>query len=342
MAATSTRGTTAYLHQSELRSLLRRANASANISNVAIEEALLSIEQAEEQIQLPQWLMVACLKQTRPYGVLDARQVTGMLLGLCCSSKEAAQLFETFSSNGRMSSLEWRSFVRSEQLRHQTHKENDGGPTEQWLQIDDEQAALARADEDFERASRVELSLQTDATIGLQEFTVHLMLSVYNDAVFSAQEITAKDVDLRSTIVSQQSRSRSSISARYAFDCFLSHNWGADDLGRSNHTRVCRIKQLLEAEGLRCWLDEEQMHGDINSKMTSGIEDSSVVIVFITSEYLKKAAGEGAAGADDSCKTEFDFAVCSVMQMHMSTLSLLPARFLHTAHRIAGSSCANE
>jgi hypothetical protein len=52
------------------------------------------------------------------------------------------------------------------------------------------------------------------------------------------------------------------------------------------------------------------MQGDINSKMTQGIDDSAVIVVFITNQYIRKVAGDGAAGADDNCKMEFDYAVC--------------------------------
>ena len=58
-----------------------------------------------------------------------------------------------------------------------------------------------------------------------------------------------------------------------------------------------------------CWLDEEQMQGDINAKMTKGVDESRVAVVFITNRYITKAAGEGEGGADDNCKFEFDYAL---------------------------------
>ena len=42
------------------------------------------------------------------------------------------------------------------------------------------------------------------------------------------------------------------------------------------------------------------MRGDINEKMTSGIDNSSCVVVFVTKNYLLKASGNGANGADDN------------------------------------------
>ena len=87
-----------------------------------------------------------------------------------------------------------------------------------------------------------------------------------------------------------------------------SHDWGTDALGRSNHERVLLVKKLLHACGLRCWLDEEQMQGDVNDKMTEGIDNAETVIVFVTGRYITKAAGKGPNGANDNCKLEFDYA----------------------------------
>ena len=86
-----------------------------------------------------------------------------------------------------------------------------------------------------------------------------------------------------------------------AFSAFLTHDWGTDEKGRDNHARVAAVHTALTAAGLRCWFDEEQMQGDINSKMTSGIDNSAVVVAFITSRYTTKVSGLGPNGADDNC-----------------------------------------
>ena len=78
-------------------------------------------------------------------------------------------------------------------------------------------------------------------------------------------------------------------------------DWGTDEEGRDNHARVAAVHAQLTAAGLRCWFDEEQMQGDINSKMTSGIDDSAVVVCFITSRYVTKVSGDGPNGDDDNC-----------------------------------------
>ena len=45
------------------------------------------------------------------------------------------------------------------------------------------------------------------------------------------------------------------------YDAFLTHDWGTDELGRSNHARVVRLATELRKAGLRPWLDENEMHG---------------------------------------------------------------------------------
>ena len=87
---------------------------------------------------------------------------------------------------------------------------------------------------------------------------------------------------------------------------FLTHDWGVDSEGRDNHARVVRVGRALERHGLRVWLDEEQMRGDINKKMADGIEGSACMVCFITRRYIEKASGDGPAGANDNCKFEFD------------------------------------
>ena len=88
-------------------------------------------------------------------------------------------------------------------------------------------------------------------------------------------------------------------------DLFLSHNWGKDESGRDNHQRVSLINKELKERGYLTWFDEEKMTGGIVDKMSKGIEETKVVIVFITKRYLKKVNGEHAG---DNCKLEFNYA----------------------------------
>ena len=94
-----------------------------------------------------------------------------------------------------------------------------------------------------------------------------------------------------------------------AFACFCSHDWGTDGNSRSNHARVGVISARLQASGLSTWFDSERMRGDINAAMTDGIDRSRIVLVFITRNYLSKAAGLGPRGQSDNCYAEFGYSV---------------------------------
>ena len=85
-------------------------------------------------------------------------------------------------------------------------------------------------------------------------------------------------------------------------DVFLTHDWGVNQF---NHKRVSKINKALQSRGITTWFDDEQMEGDIKSKMTTGIDQSRVVITFITSRYMKKVAG---SNAEDNCRLEFGYA----------------------------------
>ena len=109
------------------------------------------------------------------------------------------------------------------------------------------------------------------------------------------------------------------------FAAFLSHDWGIDELGRSNHERVGKVAAELEARGLHVWLDDNEMHGDVNKRMADGIEDSACVVAFVTQRYLVKAGGEGPNGADDNVKFEFDHALRRRGVRRMITVLMEPS-----------------
>lgn len=85
-------------------------------------------------------------------------------------------------------------------------------------------------------------------------------------------------------------------------DVFLTHDWGVNQF---NHKRVAKVNKALQSRGITTWFDDEQMEGDIKSKMTSGIDQSRVVVTFITSRYMRKVAG---TNAEDNCRLEFGYA----------------------------------
>ncbi|RYH10757.1 TIR domain-containing protein [archaeon] len=86
---------------------------------------------------------------------------------------------------------------------------------------------------------------------------------------------------------------------------FLTHDWGTDELGRSTHQRVSKINQMLKARGFVTWFDEDRMSGAIVDAMTSGIDHSSCMAVFVTDRYMGKVNG---VDGRDNCKIEYNYA----------------------------------
>jgi hypothetical protein len=89
-------------------------------------------------------------------------------------------------------------------------------------------------------------------------------------------------------------------------DVFLTHDWGIDELVRVNHDRVAAINKELKSLGFATWFDSEKMTGEIFYQMASGIDNASVVIVFVTQRYMQKVNG---SNANDNCRMEFNYAI---------------------------------
>ena len=171
MAATSERGAAGTLRKSELRPLLRCANASSSLSNSRLEEALESVEESEQA--LPRWLTTS---QTAGDEIkarlLNARQVGELLLRLSTSSAAISQLFERHNLGGQLGLAEWLSFTRSEQLGDM-----------------DDEFELSNARQSFERAAKLGGS---QGKLSLIQFALQL-LDPHNSAVPPLCGITATD-----------------------------------------------------------------------------------------------------------------------------------------------------
>ena len=85
---------------------------------------------------------------------------------------------------------------------------------------------------------------------------------------------------------------------------FLTHTWVKDELNRDNHQRVGIVNQLLKEQGYETWFDEEKMIGHVDSLMAEGIDESDILLVFLTKVYMEKVA----AKKHDNCKAEFTYA----------------------------------
>ena len=60
----------------------------------------------------------------------------------------------------------------------------------------------------------------------------------------------------------------------FAYDVFLSHNWGEND---RNHIRVHLLREKLVDLGAKVWLDDINFEGtDINREMVRGVLQSRV------------------------------------------------------------------
>jgi WD40 repeat protein len=88
-------------------------------------------------------------------------------------------------------------------------------------------------------------------------------------------------------------------------DIFLTHDWGIDEMGRLNHDRVAAINRELKSLGFVTWFDSDRMTGDVVDQMVSGIDNASVIIVFVTQRYMNKVNG---SKANDNCRKEFKYA----------------------------------
>ena len=85
------------------------------------------------------------------------------------------------------------------------------------------------------------------------------------------------------------------------WNCFMTHNWGE---GNGNHLKVARINEALQKRGIVTWFDGDRMDGDTRQQMIEGIENSTVVVVFITDLYRNKV---NQADDRDNCRFEFKY-----------------------------------
>jgi hypothetical protein len=100
-----------------------------------------------------------------------------------------------------------------------------------------------------------------------------------------------------------------SVNPKKQYHAFLTHNWGD---ASANHERVKQICHALKSMGLNLWFDEERLGANVIQEMTSGIDQSDVVVVFVTKTYCLKIQKPDY----DNCKIEFMYAVnrmCSMM-----------------------------
>jgi WD40 repeat protein len=146
------------------------------------------------------------------------------------------------------------------------------------------------------------LSVPTEGGISYEAFSAYAV---------NEMKVPTHVVDLKATFDRYKDQSSNLITVENVLDLklktdiFLTHDWGIDELGQSNHDRVAIINKELKSLGFVTWFDSEKMTGDVVDQMVSGIDNASVVIVFITQRYMSKVNG---SDANDNCRKEFKYA----------------------------------
>jgi hypothetical protein len=87
-------------------------------------------------------------------------------------------------------------------------------------------------------------------------------------------------------------------------DGLLAHDWG-EKPDCVNHDRVTIVYEALAKLGLNLWFDKVDMAGNLRDAMTTGIETTNCVLVFITGRYEDKVNSLDTA---DNCYFEFNYA----------------------------------
>ena len=87
---------------------------------------------------------------------------------------------------------------------------------------------------------------------------------------------------------------------------FLLHDSGHDVHARLTHDRVLRINDYLRNSGCATWFEAERVPGNFLDTTCAAIDDSDIVLVFVTGRSLDRVAGKN--GASDSLKKEFEYA----------------------------------
>jgi hypothetical protein len=176
MASTSRRGASGFLQRSELRPLLRCANANATLSAVALETAFAQAVESRERMNFPPWQRVPSSHRGQP---LCAQQITWFLVQLSTCTKEITAIFDEYAPEGRMNLEQWLRFCGAEQ----SALHSDGADEDLLLQreaLHNQEAELLNAQRQFENA----IAAGCNECLILVQFALQL-LSVQNDAVAS-------------------------------------------------------------------------------------------------------------------------------------------------------------
>ena len=90
---------------------------------------------------------------------------------------------------------------------------------------------------------------------------------------------------------------------------FFSHTWRLDNLNRHTHERVAQLVHGLQKYGWTTWFDEDDMIGNIDAAMASGIDQCDCVLVCLTEQYcIKVNTSAKDPYIHDNCEKEWNYA----------------------------------
>jgi len=174
MAATNRRGTTGVLRRSDLRALLRRANANPvlGLDTAALEGAVATFEENEVAGRSfgPK---LSSAVGSQGQGLLNVQQITGLLLQLSTESKMISGLFSRYEVGGRVPLAQWLEFTRAEQLERCGDDNEVASSTGKVYQ---DQTEMPRRKQSFTHAvGAVGAELDSEETLSLLRFSLLLL-----------------------------------------------------------------------------------------------------------------------------------------------------------------------
>lgn len=135
--------------------------------------------------------------------------------------------------------------------------------------------------------------------IGISNKAHKRILSIHYKKLFLTPTVTTSTPASVVSVPRQNSHSVDNRPRSLPHLVFLTHDWGKDELDRQNHERVKKVNQILQAEGIKTWFDEERLQGNIRYQMAEGIENSYAMVVFVTRRYMEKV---NSLDNRDNCK----------------------------------------
>ena len=85
----------------------------------------------------------------------------------------------------------------------------------------------------------------------------------------------------------------------------LSYQW-------DSQKEVLLVKEGLEQDGFKVWMDVDKLQGNIFQRMAEGIEGALLIIVCMTKKYEKST----------NCNLELQYAQVSILRLFLNVITL--------------------